>query len=73
MRCPVCGSKAKLIERKGFDGLSFRCPVDGDFDVARSAEKKLRKLDDHDRVKALSRAIKKAKVDKRPCITEARL
>jgi len=71
MQCPICGGMAKDITRPGFDGISIRCPVDGDFDVASGYGLKLMELSPVKRQYVLNSAIVAAPPNTRPCITKA--
>jgi hypothetical protein len=68
MKCPICGGKAKDITSADFNGVSVRCLVDGDFDVAPGYVLKLQELSADKRQYALNAAIRAARPGKRPML-----
>jgi hypothetical protein len=68
--CPICKSEAQEIESGFFDGKTFLCPKDGDFDVANSvfAEPALMAAGSDRWEAALKKATNRAAAGRRPRI-----
>jgi hypothetical protein len=69
MKCPICGTAAKDITADGDKGVSFRCPVDGDCDIADGCQKALRAPENGDRHRVLNKSIISAWPGSRACIS----
>ena len=68
MKCPICAGPARDITTAGFDGISVRCPVDGDFDVKTGFALKLQELSPAKRHYLLNDAILAARPGSRPLL-----
>jgi hypothetical protein len=68
MKCPICGGNARDIAKSGFEGMSVRCAVDGDFDIAPGSALKLQEIPPAKRHYALNDAIIATRFGERPRI-----
>ncbi len=71
MKCPICGSPAADITAADFDGVSVRCLVDGDYDIAAGCLPQLETLALSDRQRALNKAVRLAVPGSRPYISQS--
>jgi hypothetical protein len=60
MKCLVCGGPAADVTPAGFDGVAMDCPICQPYEVARSALRKLNRVDTIERFGALRIARKSA-------------